>query len=310
MGMVVKEEHILKEQVPAERLKPNRFPNVLRILRPHQWLKNSFVLIGVVFSENWHNPIVLTKALIVTLAFCLVSSAVYVLNDLFDLKSDRQHPQKCNRPLAAGLVSRGTAVTLMLIFTFAGLLLGRLVSVPALALLALYFLQNLAYSTCLKRVVILDVFIIALGFILRILAGTWGIGIVPSHWLLLCSFMLTLFIGFGKRLSELSQGTAPENNTRAVLDCYNFNLLFQFMTITAGGTIITYSLYTLDPVTVQLHQTNALIYTVPFVIYGIFRYLYLVYTGREEDPSRLVVKDPHIVMVVLLWLGAVLWLLF
>ncbi len=279
------------------------------MLRPNQWLKNSFVLIGVIFSQNWHNAAVLSKALTIVAAFCLVSSAVYVINDLFDLKHDQMHPTKRYRPLAAGLVSHGVAITLVITLTLAGLAISWFVSVPAMIMLFIYLLQNLAYSTYLKRIVILDVFIIALGFILRILAGTWGIGIVPSNWLLLCSLLLTLFIGFGKRLTELSQCATQENNTRPVLDCYNFNLLSQLTGITAGGVIITYGLYTLDPATILLHHTNYLIYTIPFVIYGIFRYLYLIYTGRGEDPSKLVVKDPHIIIAVLLWLGAVLWLL-
>ncbi|MHB1404739.1 MAG: decaprenyl-phosphate phosphoribosyltransferase [Desulfitobacteriaceae bacterium] len=281
-----------------------------RLLRPYQWLKNSFVLVGLIFSRKYSDPGMLSLVLMAALAFSLVSSAVYVLNDIFDREQDRLHPQKRLRPLAAGDLGVRQGFLIFSVVLALGLSLGFTVS-PALAgILLFYLLQNIAYSRRLKHVVILDVFLIALGFMLRILAGTWGVGIEPSRWLLLCGLMLALFMGFGKRWAELHDLESGAQQHRAVLDSYSHVLLEKMMGIAASGVIITYSLYTVDDSTVLQHGTDELIYTVPLVIYGVFRYLYLLHErGVGGDPARLVLKDSHILIVVLLWLGSVVWIL-
>ena len=280
------------------------------LLRPYQWVKNSFVFIGIIFSKNINNPEYLLPAVLAALAFSFVSSSVYILNDIFDREQDRLHPKKRLRPLAAGEINSGVAFLLFLICLVVGLGLGFFVSPIVGLILVIYFGQNIAYSKFLKHVVILDVFLLAFGFLLRILAGTWGVGIEPSRWLLLCGLMLTLFIGFGKRWAELAELLEEASQHRAVLESYSVALLDKMMGITASGVIITYSLYTVDQATVALHGTDALIYTVPFVIYGVFRYLYLLHKcGAGGDPSRLLLKDPHLLSVALLWLAAVVWIL-
>lgn len=176
-------------------------------------------------------------------------------------------------------------------------------------LLIIYFVQNIVYSRNLKHVVILDVFSIVCGFMLRIFTGTWGLGIEPSRWLVICGLMVTLFIGFGKRFAELSKLTTKSIDHRPVLENYSTDFLGQLINVTASGVIISYTLYTVDTYTVSLHQTTALIYTAPLVIYGVFRYLYLIHQGESGDPSKLVLRDPHIIATVCLWLLSVVWIL-
>lgn len=281
-----------------------------QLMRPWQWIKNLFVFLGFLFSQDWGNAYLLWHVVELAVAFSLTSSSVYILNDLFDRHKDRLHPKKKNRPLAAGLVSPWVASVMMILLCFIGLTIGYFVSLSALLLLILYFIQNVAYSKYLKNVVILDVFLLASGFMLRILAGTLGVGIEPSHWLLLCGLMLTLFIGFGKRRAELKELADRASSHRSVLENYSESLLEQMMGITAGGVIITYSLYTVDFSTVRLHGTDALIYTVPLVIYGVFRFLYIIRESSEGcDPSKLIIKDLHLVIVSLFWLLSVICIL-
>lgn len=268
------------------------------------------MFVGLIFSQNFSNLQLVGEVTLAAAAFSGVSSAVYVLNDWFDREKDQRHPQKRFRPLAAGELTSRTALIMVLVMAVLGLALGFFVSPITGGILLVYLLQNLAYSRGLKNVVVLDVFLLSLGFILRILVGTLGVGIPPSNWLLLCGLMLALFMGFGKRWAELNEFMEEAPRHRAVLQNYSPALLDQMMGITAGGVIVTYSLYTVDGTTIALHGTDHLIYTIPFVVYGVFRYLYLLHhAGAGEDPSHLVVKDPHIVVVVCLWLASVVWIL-
>ncbi|MBK6744555.1 MAG: decaprenyl-phosphate phosphoribosyltransferase [Hydrogenophilales bacterium] len=284
----------------------------LKLLRPHQYLKNGFVLLGVLFSGQWLEPVVL-QAFIAFMAFCAMSSAVYVLNDLLDIEADRQHPVKRNRPLAAGQVSVRTGWLLAAAASLLGMMLGALVNAWVLGLLVIYALINVAYSIRLKHVVVLDVFIISAGFMLRILAGTSGLGIDPSSWLLLCGFMLTLFLGFTKRRSELltleQSGVHDRALTRQVLDDYSPIVIEQFMAISAACTILAYGLYTVSEDTVVRHGTDDLIYSLPFVVYGVFRYIYLLHRkGKGGDAAR-DLSDPHILTALLGWFITVILVL-
>lgn len=280
---------------------------LLELIRPKQWIKNAFVFIGIIFSKGWLDWDLLLQSVFAALAFSFIASSVYIFNDLIDRERDRLHPAKCKRPLASGAVTLGPAVVLLLILISLGFAIGFRVSSVLGGILLVYVLQNIAYSKLLKQIVILDVFSIAFGFILRILAGTWGIGIEPSRWLLLSGLMIALFLGFGKRLAELKLNDSV--SFRPVLDSYTLDLLNHLLGITAGGVIMAYSLYTVDPGTIALHHTPNLIYTVPLVIYGIFRYLYLIHTGKGGDPTKLVLGDHHIILSVILWLASVFWLL-
>lgn len=283
---------------------------LVKLLRPHQWIKNGFVFLGVLFGHAWNDPARVLLALNAFVAFCLISSAVYVMNDLVDREQDRAHPQKRHRPLASGTISVGAAVALMASCGGTGLVLGVFGGGALPGVFLGYVLLNLGYSFGLKHIVILDVFLIAAGFMLRILAGTLGIGITPSQWLLLTGLLLTLFLGFAKRRAELGALHEDGGAHRRVLAHYSAPLLDQMITVAAAGVLVAYSLYTLAPETVRLHGTDKLIYTVPFVLYGMFRYLFLLHRrGGGGDPALDLVRDPHLVIAGLAWLVTTMTLL-
>ena len=287
---------------------------LIRLMRPHQWIKNGFVFIGLVFGHGWEDERLVGEALALFAAFCLVSSAVYALNDVADRDADRMHPAKRSRPLARGEIGVGHALVLCIALALSGLAIAAAVSLAALLTAAAYVGLNLAYSAGLKRVAILDVFMIAAGFMLRILAGTAGIGIDPSKWLLLCGLMLTLFLGFCKRRAELLAASGAGNQGgatgRAALEGYSRTLLDRMIAVSVAGAAIGYALYTVDPDTVMLHGTDRLILTLPFVLYGLFRYLQVVYSkGGGADPAWEMLHDPHLIAATAGWLGATGWLL-
>ena len=198
---------------------------LLRLMRPYQWIKNAFVFTGLLFGHAWHDPALAARVVVAFAAFCLVSSAIYAFNDIVDLEQDKQHPKKSRRPLASGMVSVSAASALAALLAASGLLLAYAASPRVLVILLIYALMNIAYTLRLKHVVILDVFIIATGFMLRILAGTLGIGIPPSQWLLLCGLMVTLFLGFTKRRAEIIALTEDKAAHRRVLEHYGPVLL-------------------------------------------------------------------------------------
>ncbi len=282
----------------------------IRLLRPYQWVKNGFVFAGFLFVEGWHDPAITLRVVVAAGAFALVASSVYILNDLGDRERDHHHPRKRLRPLAAGTISPAEALSLMGVVLVGGLALGYWVSTRTIMLLAIYFILNALYTKWLKRIVILDVFVLASGFFLRILVGTLGVGIPPSKWLLLCGIMLALFLGFGKRQAELMEMRFTGQVGREVLGQYSDKILESLLTTTSGAVLVTYALYTVDEATVLQHQTEALIYTVPIVAYGLFRYLYLLH-DREmgQDSSREIFRDGHLVGTLLVWLAAVLLIL-
>ena len=288
----------------------NTLPQLLRLLRPHQWLKNGFVFIGLLFGHAWNDPVKLTQAVAAFIAFSLLASAVYVMNDLIDREQDLLHPKKKLRPLAAGTVSVNAALMLATACLIAGSVIAVLYAGSAPWLFFAYVVMNLAYCFGLKHVVILDVFIIAAGFMLRILAGTLGLGIVPSQWLLLCGLMVTLFLGFAKRRAELNALLAESAGHRRVLEHYTAPMLDQFIGIAAAGTVISYALYTVSAETLALHGTRGLIATVPFVLYGVMRYLWRLHRhGGGGDPAQELLTDPHLLVVAIGWLALVLALL-
>ena len=277
--------------------------DLLRLMRPHQWIKNTFVLTGLLFGHAWHNPVLVTQAIIAFVAFCLISSTIYIINDIVDIEQDRHHPSKRKRPLPSGKLKISTAAIFALVLGATALTLASFASTTVVVILLIYAVMNIAYSLKLKHVVILDVFIIATGFMLRILAGTLGLGIPPSQWLLLCGLMVTLFLGFSKRRAEIIALSADKTAHRKVLQEYSPVLLDKMIVVTAAGLIMSYSLYTMNPETIRIHGTPNLIYTVPFVIYGVFRYIYLLHhQSSGGDPSKDLVRDPHMLIVLLGWL--------
>jgi 4-hydroxybenzoate polyprenyltransferase len=304
----------------ASRVSPGLTAAVLRLLRPNQWTKNAFVLVGVMFAHAWDEPDRVWAALVAFAAFCAAASAVYVVNDWFDRERDRLHPRKRHRPIASGRV--GGALAIVLATSMFALAIGLAYAPPIAGLpdadggtrlvliLVLYALMNLGYSLGLKHVPILDCSLIALGFMLRILAGTWAIGIPPSRWLLVCGLSVTLFLAFAKRRAELAALGDDAGGHRAVLDRYSLPLLDQFLAITATAVLVTYSVYTVSAETVQIHGTDQLLWTLPFVAYGLFRYLYIVFQrGAGGDPTRDLFGDPHLVVSGIAWFVSTVWVL-
>jgi 4-hydroxybenzoate polyprenyltransferase len=283
---------------------------LLRLMRPYQWVKNTFVFTGLLFGHAWRDPHLVEQVMMIFIAFCLVSSAIYTLNDIVDLEQDRHHPKKSRRPLASGAVSISAALMLAALLGTLGLSLAYFAAPMVLMIMLGYALMNIAYSLRFKHVVILDVFMIATGFMLRILAGTLGVGIPPSQWLLLCGLMMTLFLGFTKRRAEIIALTDDKTAHRKVLEHYSPVLLDKMIGITAAGLIMSYSLYTMNADTIRIHNTPNLIYTVPFVMYGVFRYIYLLHhQSRGGDPSHDLVRDPHLFIAVSAWLIATVLLI-
>ncbi|PXW94935.1 4-hydroxybenzoate polyprenyltransferase [Sphaerotilus hippei] len=279
------------------------YPAALALLRPHQWVKNGFVLLGLIFAHQWHDASLVQSVGLVFIAFCAMASAVYVYNDLIDVEADRHHPGKCHRPIASGAIQPVVARALGLALAATALLAAGAASLTALALVTCYAVMNIAYTHRLKHMVIVDVFVISAGFMLRILIGTLGVGIPPSSWLLLCGMMITLFLGFAKRKAELLVCEASGTPARRVLAHYRPEVLDQLLAMTGGCSVLAYALYTVSPETVALHGTDRLIYTVPFLLYGICRYLFLLHgKGHGQDTARDLFSDCHLVLMLPLWL--------
>ena len=282
----------------------------LMLLRPHQWVKSGFVFVGLLFGHAWHDAAVVQQVLLAAVAFSLAASAVYVGNDIVDRERDLQHPDKRRRPLASGAITPARAMAVGVSCVLAALGISWLASPAAAAIIAAYLLLNVGYTLGLKHIVLLDVFIISAGFMLRILAGTLGVGIAPSHWLLLCGFMVTLFLGFAKRRAELKALDGDASGHRQVLEDYDPVLLDKLIGVCAAATIVTYSLYTVAADTAALHGTGRLFATVPFVVYGMFRYLFLLHRrDGGGDPAAELLSDRHLLLAVAGWLATVLLVL-
>jgi decaprenyl-phosphate phosphoribosyltransferase len=271
--------------------------SLVTLMRPHQWLKNVFVFAGLMFSERWNDgPLALT-VLNAFAAFCCFSSVVYILNDWHDRAADVRHPVKRKRPLASGAVSPAAALGLaaLLLAIGLGLAAGNL---KLLVLLGLYLALNLAYSWGLKHVPVVDVTIIASGFMLRLLAGTLAVGIPPSRWMLLAGLFVALFLGFSKRKAESFHDEADQ---RAVLEHYPPALLDIFMAVTMTASLMTYGLFAVSADSQRQHG-DRLFFTVPIVVFALLRYGYQVHRGRGEDVSRDLLRDPWILVALAAWL--------
>jgi len=284
---------------------------LIRLLRPQQWLKNGIVVAGLIFSGQAANPDFQFITFLTVAAFCMLSSSVYVINDIVDIERDRQHPLKKNRPLAAGDVSVSLALTIGIILALAGLTLAYYIGPAVFIVVLAYLILNIAYSYVLKNIVIIDVMSIAAGFVLRALAGAVAIDVEFSNWLLITTFVLALFLGLGKRRHEIIFLEKDASSHRKILDNYSPYLLDQLIGVVTASTVITYLFYTLSSEVSEKLHTHYLYVTIPFVIYGIFRYLYLVH--KEEmggSPTRLLLTDRPLLIDVLLWLASVMIILY
>lgn len=279
---------------------------IVKSMRPKQWTKNALVMAGYIFSIGDSRislaPSAFWQALAATALFCLASSAVYIVNDLKDRAQDRLHPQKRLRPIAAGILGPPAAMTAALLLSSTALLGGFLLSPAFAEVLAAYILLQIAYTLYLKRIGLVDVFVIAIGFVLRAIAGALVIGVEFSPWLLLCASLLALFLALCKRRHEKVAVDLDGSNTRPSLEGYDSKLLDQLIGIVSSATIVCYSLYTLWPDTVEKFGTVRLGLTIPFVIFGIFRYLDLVYRHRKGDkPEQILLTDGPLMIDIVLY---------
>ncbi len=288
----------------------NRAGVVVRALRPEQWAKNVFVFAALVFAQRLGEPAAVARTVAAFVVFCAVASAVYLVNDVVDREADRLHPVKRLRPVASGALPAGWAGGLALGLAGVGLV-GALALGPAFAgVAAAYVLLNLAYSLLLKQVVILDVMVVATGFLLRAWAGAVVLGVEVSRWLVLCTGLVALFLGFVKRRQEIVQLAGAQGH-RPILREYSLPFLDQMIAVVTSSTVLAYSLYALSPEVAEKLGTHYLGLTIPFVLFGIFRYLYLVHQrGEGDNPTALVLSDPPFLWNVVLWGMAVLVALY
>ncbi len=288
---------------------------LLKIMRPRQWTKNLIIFVAVVFGGRAFLSGDVFHAALAFVFFCFLSSSVYILNDVVDAPQDRRHPDKKNRPVAAGKISRGAALAWFVAFAALSLgasfwALGWKFGVSAGA----YFVLNLSYTFGVKRVVIVDCITIAMGFVLRAIAGIYAIVTEPiqiSEWLLICTFFLALFLAFSKRRGEITDLSADAAAYRPILASYSPKLIDEMIAVTTASSVMSYSLYTIWPGTVARLGTNNMIYTIPFVVYGIYRYLYLVHKkGKGASPSAILLSDRPLQANILLYVAAVFVILY
>ena len=273
-------------------------------VRPHQWLKNTLVFAGLLFSGQITNAGILLTALKAFTLFCTASSAVYLLNDTLDRHVDRRHPLKRLRPIASGQFPVSAAITLSMLLVAVAIAGGFAMGLAFGSLITLYILQNVAYSIFLKRVAILDIMMIANGFVLRAVAGAVAVDVTASPWLVICAMMLALFVACGKRRHEISLLRDHAGDHRANLLEYTPELLDSMMAVTGCAGVMTYVLYSLSDWAVARYGSYALALTVPMVLYGVFRFLYLVHRrGYGGEPSRLFVSDKGLLISGLIWLA-------
>jgi 4-hydroxybenzoate polyprenyltransferase len=272
-------------------------------MRPQEWAKNLLVFTGVIFSRSLTDVGNLWISLLGFVIFCAASSGIYLFNDICDLEADRKHPTKCNRPLASGLLNLSLARFAMVVF-FAAATIGSLALNHSFALvIAVYLVTCVAYSLKLKEIVILDVILISSGFVLRAVSGALLIGVDVSEWLVLCTSMVALLVGFGKRRHELVLLEGAAEGHRRSLSDYSVEFLDSIMAICAGSALITYALYTRAEETVARVGSHGMLITIPFVVYGIFRYLFLIHKRRSGgDPVQILFRDRPTLLNLVLWI--------
>jgi 4-hydroxybenzoate polyprenyltransferase len=286
--------------------------NYIQLLRVPQWIKNLFVFVPLLFSLHLFEKDYFLLTLKAFLIFCLASSFIYIINDIIDIKADAAHPQKKYRPLPSGKISIQSAwITSAVIFLLL-IILSFISPIEFIYFLASFILLNIIYSVYFKHVVILDVFSIAAGFTIRVLAGAAIINVPVSSWLILTTMFISLFLGVMKRHSELEQITELEKtSTRKVLAEYSLTFTNQMATVAAAGVIICYALYTVSQRTVSVFGTENLIYTTPFVVFGIFRFMYLEYLNQKgENTTQIMLTDFPMILTVIFYVATTVLIVY
>lgn len=289
-------------------------PALIRLLRPKQWTKNLFVFSALVFSQHLFDWEYAKLSIMAFVLFSATASVIYIVNDILDRDRDRLHHKKKHRPIASGAISVPSAITTAIIAL--GILVPTALGLPLKFgfCLAMYFVMNLAYSLFLKEVVLIDVFVIAVGFMLRVVGGAYVINVPISSWLILTTMFLSLFLAVAKRRGELvmlGAGNVQSPTTRKVLEHYSVDFTEQLCTICASGFVISYALYTVSERTVKMFGTENLIFTTPFVLYGVFRYLYLLHKKNlGENPTEVVLTDIPMILNFIAYAFAMFFILY
>ncbi len=280
----------------------------LEIMRPAHWSKNMFVFVALIFGRKFIGPasevsLAVKSAIAAFFCFCMASSAIYIFNDILDRKNDTLHPQKSKRPIAAGTVGLFPAGLLAVICAIVALVSSYILVKQLAIIIAAYIILMILYSLLLKKMMILDVITISIGFVLRAIAGAIAVGVFISQWLIICTFALCLFLGFGKRRSEIAMLTNNSALFRKTLAGYNIELLNHMLDVTSGLAIVCFLLYSMDDRTFTILKTNDLVYTTPFVLYCIFRFSALIQKGTYSGPVQIITRD------ILFQISFVLWAL-
>jgi len=286
--------------------------NYFKLLRVPQWIKNFFVFVPLIFAKQLFNFQSLTEVLLGFTLFSFTASIVYIINDIIDADSDRQHPEKKNRPIASGKIKPSTGIITAFILLIITVVLSFGVNISFILLLAAYLVLNILYTFSFKHIVLLDIFSIAAGFVLRVIAGAVIINVEVSSWLILTTMFISLFLAIMKRRSELNYSIEEGSKvSRKVLSQYSKRYTEQIASIAASGVIICYALYTVSERTISIFHTDNLIYTLPFVAFGIFRYMYLVFIGKKgENTARLLTTDIQMIINLFLYIITTIYIIY
>ncbi|EQA34892.1 prenyltransferase, UbiA domain protein [Leptospira inadai serovar Lyme str. 10] len=283
----------------------------IKLLRPHQWVKNIILFAGIIFGKKLGELESVERAVAAFFLFSLTASCQYVINDFLDRKEDALHPEKKHRPLASGAITPTVALFLTAILLSGTLILSFRLQPEFFYLVTFYLVFNVIYSRFLKHMVILDVMSISIGFVVRAVAGSVVVGVSFSSWLLLCTFMLALYWGFGKRRGELIILEDGAIGHRKILEEYSVNFLDLMMAIVATMTLVTYVMYVTSPTTIENLGTDKMVYTIPIVVYAIFRSLYIIYIkNMGHNPTRAILTDLGVLVAGFIWLLLVVWIMY
>ncbi len=273
-------------------------------MRPEQWYKNLVIFVGIVFSLNLWNLKMWINVIFTFIIFCILSGGGYIVNDLIDIERDRKHPQKRKRPIPSGKLTPIFALIFAIILIFTALVGSYLINIRLLIISLVYFLLVLSYSLFLKHLIIIDILVISSGFVIRAIAGCLVINVVISPWLIICAFLLALFLALCKRRYELTILSKEAVKHRKTLGKYSVKILDQMINTTVSSLILSYSLYTFHTNNIQM------MITIPVVIYGLFRYLFLIQTGKNYNEVEVIFRDKGMMICIIIWILLVLMVLY
>ncbi|MEZ4894566.1 MAG: decaprenyl-phosphate phosphoribosyltransferase [Saprospiraceae bacterium] len=284
--------------------------SLIKLIRIEHWVKNLFLFIPAFFAARLSEPLILEHALLGFLAFSMVASSVYVLNDIVDAPNDRNHPDKCRRPIASGAISQQQGIVILGLLLLPGIVISALLSQGMLIYASIYFLINVAYSFSLKHIAIVDISIIGVGFLLRVFAGGAVTGVEVSQWLIILTFLIALILGLAKRRGEYVVAMG-ENNFRKALEGYNLPFLDMSMVVCSTVAVVAYLMYCFSPEVTSRIGSDKIFYTAFFVVTGVLRYLQLTLVfNKTESPTRALLRDRFLQLILLSWIASFIWLLY